>query len=232
LVLDPDRLRRAVDLQRRSHALLHWLAEAIDRGFIDYDAAQSYATTPATTLAWLERHRLDVPAAARPEPADLVDFCRLFTTYLATSFELLRAPGRRLHSPDAHCFCPMCSWFEDAPRLRAKKLRPADKRRADRLELSTARALSGDDVSEADLAALRADPALAEALAKAAWARELLHRLEGVSEGPATLALYRRFAWHRAGSPKAGFTVDADDLLAAVELLRQGLSARRRDVQA
>lgn len=231
-MLDPDRLRRAVALQRKGHALLHWLAEAVDRGFIDYDAARTYATTQAATVAWLERHRVDVPPGARPEPDEVVDLSRLFTTYLSTSFELLRDPGRRLYSPDAHCFCPMCSSWEDAPRLRTKRLRPADKRRADRLELSAAQALAGSDVTDADLAALRAELPFSEALAKTAWARELLRRLEGTSEGPATLALYRRFAWHRAGSPKKDYAVDADDLLAAAELVRQRLAARRRDAQA
>lgn len=228
-MLDPDRLRRAVDLQRRSHALLHWLAEAVDRGFVDYEAARSYATVPATAVAWLERHRLDVPVDARPEPADLLDFCRLFTTYLSSSFDFVRDPGKRLFSPDAHCFCPMCSWLEDAPRLRTKKVQPADKRRADRLEVAAAAALAGREVTEAEVEGLREVDDLREALAKVAWARALLGRLDGASEGPATLALYRRFAWHRAGSPKQGYTVDADDLLAAEARLNQGLAARRRE---
>ena len=33
------------------------------------------------------------------------------------------ARGKRLYSPDAHCFCPLCSWLIDAPHLKTKKLR-------------------------------------------------------------------------------------------------------------
>ncbi len=54
-----------------------------------------------------------------------------------------------------------------------------------------------------------------------AWAHELTQRLEGYVTGPAVLALWRMFAWTREGSPKKGFTLRAEDVLAAEDELRR-----------
>ncbi len=227
-MLDPVALRRAVDLQTRSYELLRWMVGAIDRGFIAFDTAHTYATFPEAAFAWLDEHHADLPLVARPAREDLLDFARFFGTYLETSFELVRDPGQVLFSPEAHCFCPMCSWLVDAPRLRTKKVGPADKQRADRLELGALRALAaelGVPESDDDFTALKQDPVLREPIARLAYARDLLARVRGATEGPATLALFRRFAWTREGSPRKDFVLRADDLLDAEALLRARLAA-------
>lgn len=105
-MFERDTIERAVDLQQRSYALLTWMTDAIDRGFIAFDTAHHYATLPEATLAWLNRHFLDVPAAARPTREDLSAFTNLFASYLETSFDLIEQPGERLYSPNAHCLGP------------------------------------------------------------------------------------------------------------------------------
>ncbi len=38
-MLDPNELRRAVDMQQRSYNLLQWIASAVKRGFVDFKTA-------------------------------------------------------------------------------------------------------------------------------------------------------------------------------------------------
>jgi len=221
-------IRRALDLHQRSYSLLIWMGDAIRRGFVRFDAAHSYSTLPVAALAWLESHYSDFPAAARPAREDLPEFCNLFTTYLESTFDLVRNPGQRLYSPDAHCFCPMCSWLVDVPHLRPKKVTPTDKKRARALQVDLLRALAAEASLNLPGETLVDDPTLREDLAMATWARVLLRRLEGISEGAATLALWRRFAWSVQGSPKPKFRLKPEDILAA----EQSLLARLRALSA
>ncbi len=41
-MLDPNELRRAVDMQQRSDNLLQWIASAVKRGFVDFKTAHVY----------------------------------------------------------------------------------------------------------------------------------------------------------------------------------------------
>ena len=108
-------LERAVDLHRRGYALLRWLEEAFQKGFIAPEAAHGYASVEAYPCAWLGEHYDNLPAAARPAREDLGAFSRLFTTYLVASFDLELRPGEQRYSPDAHCFCPQRSWLVRGP---------------------------------------------------------------------------------------------------------------------
>lgn len=222
-MFDPPSLAHAVDMQARSHRLLRWVADAIGRGFISFDAAHAYAALPEAARAWLDSHWADLPPNARPPRDALEGFARFFATYLETSFELVRDPGKRLHSPEAHCFCPMCSWLVDAPRLRTKKITPADRARAAKLKLAALHALAAENDHQLDDDAaerLLDDRSLREPLSLVAYGRDLLERLRGRTEGAATLVLWRGFAWTKEGSPRKDFTLDADAILAAEAALR------------
>lgn len=209
-------IERAVDLQQRSYKLLVWMGDAIERGFIRFSAAHSFATLPAATRSWINSHYNDLPAATRPERDDLDAFCELFATYLESSFDLFENPVQRRYSPDAHCFCPLCSWMIAMPHLRTKKLSDADKERARRLTTIALRQLALDvDVAFDDILAeeITDEHAMREPLALVAYGHDLLRRLKGVVEGPASLALWRRFAWTPEGSPKHGYQLTAELVL-------------------
>ena len=228
LVFSPTSIDRAVDLQERSYKLLVWMTNAIERGFISFDAAHTYSTLPEATYVWLDRHYLDVPPAARPEREDLRGFCNLFSTYLESSFDLIRDPGQRRFSEGAHCFCPMCSWLIPMPRLQTKKLTRADKKRARKMQIAVIRDLAAEhDCSLSDEIAERLadDPALREGLALAAYGRDLLRRLDGVADGPASLALWRTFAWTPQGSPKQNFTLTSTAILGSERLVFDRIKA-------
>jgi hypothetical protein len=217
-MFDARELDRALDLRQRGYRLLRWLIEAIDRGFVSFDAAHSYTTFPETAALWLDRHYLDLPIAARPAREDLRDFSRIFTSFLVASFDLVEQPGKRLYSPRAHCFCPCCSWLVAIPRLRPKRLRKADKLAARKLKQGWLIGLAFElkrDLSYAQADRAIDDPEQRVAISLGTYGADLLRRLAGESASPASLALWRGFAWTPQGSPIKEFELYAEDILAA-----------------
>ncbi|MGC4119405.1 MAG: hypothetical protein QM765_33530 [Myxococcales bacterium] len=125
----------------------------------------------------------------------------------------------------------MCSWLVDVPHLKAKKVTSKHKEQARTLRVDFLRALAAEQalmLPEGAADALADDPSLREGLSLAAWARALVRRLEGLSEGPATLALWRGFAWTAQGSPKKVFSLTARDVLAAEEAVSARIRAASR----
>jgi len=98
------------------------------------------------------------------------------------------------------------------PRLQTKTLTRQDKKRARALELDTLRALA-IELACPPADALADDPSLRDSLALATYGHDLLRRLDGVSQGPASLALWRRFAWTPEGSPRPRFALTASAIL-------------------
>jgi hypothetical protein len=221
-VFDRDAIARAVDLQRRSYKLLRWMTDAIDRGVISYDAAHDFATLPSATFAWVKLHHADLPPDARPALDELRPFCNLFATYLETSFELVARP-------DDDCFCPACSWLVPIPRLKLKKLSPHDRQRGHDLEVRALKELALQldrplsDQAAAELLALREHH---EAAGLLAYFHDLARRLAGVSDGRATLVLWRSFAWDEAGAPKPDFELTTEMVLDAEAKLVHALRAQ------
>jgi hypothetical protein len=218
-------IERAIDLQQRSYKLLLWMTDAVERGFITFKAAHTFSTLPEAARGWLDSHYESLPTQACPPREDLTAFANLFSTYLDNSFDLIEHPGQRLYSPDAHCFCPLCSWMVAMPRLQTKTLMRSDKERARKLTVSALRqlALELDVPLDASVAEAIADePEMREQLALVAYGHDLLRRLGGIAEGPASLALWRRFAWTPQGSPKHGFELTAAAILdAEAEVVRR-----------
>ncbi len=227
-MFDEPSLRRALDLQQRTFALVTYLSDARHRARFDLTTLHDSEDLQLAALAFLDRHFSELPGRARPPRRDLDDFSRLLATALEGTFDFVPEPGKRLFSPGAHCFCPFCSWLVDAPSLRPKKLSARDKRLATMLEADVVSSLArelGVSLSDGEAARVAARPALREVVALVAWARALLRRLKGVSEGPASLALWRRFAWTTAGAPKKDFTLTARDVLAAEAHLAESVRA-------
>lgn len=191
------------------------------------EAAGAYATSEDAAYGWLDKHYLNLPDKARPGRAHLRAFSNLFSTYLDSTFDLDAQPGERLYSPDAHCFCPICSWMVRKPHLRPKKIGAGDKKVAERMKrgfLLRLAASHGISVSDKMLDEMLQDPDLRESLGLCAYAGDLLQRLEGRAVGAASLALWRTFAWTAQGSPKKGFVLTADEIMAAQDLLTKRLS--------
>ena len=218
-----DEVEVAVDLQQRSYRLLRWMAEAVRRGFVTFNTAHNYSTFPEAAEQWILGHYLNIPHDARPPRESTREFAAIFATYMENSFVLLRNPGQRLYSHDAHCFCPMCSWLVDVPNLKTKKPTSADKRRARRMKLHLVETFALEEevsIPQDSTAAIVGDPELSESLSMATYAQDLLNRMKGIAVGPATLVLWRSFAWTPEGSPKKGFELSTDEILNAEQRIR------------
>jgi hypothetical protein len=219
-VFDEKELRSAVDAQRRSYRLLRWVATAVERGFIQFNRAHAYARDADAAAAWIDQHFADLPVDGRPEErsgAPLRRFANVFTTYLLTSFEIVKSPGVRLASA-CGCFCPFCAHLSAAPRLKAKNVSTKDKLRAARLKRDYVEGIALESRVAMNVrieSALLDSTHLGREVALATYGRELLRRCEGVSSGPAVLALWRQFAWKPSGSPIPNFELEAGQILEA-----------------
>jgi hypothetical protein len=219
-----DELSHAIDLQKRSYELLQWVASAVKKGFVSFNAAHSYSSTSSAAGDWIQRHYQNIPENARPSHSDLKDFSGLFSTYLENSFELVSSPGKHLYSPDAHCFCQMCSWLVDAPNLKTKTPTPKDKKRAQKMMIDVINRIATDNdvkLSEEKVEAIANDPNLREKLALCAYGFDLFQRMNGIAVGTAALVLWRNFAWLPSGSPKKKFELTADLILNAEMTIRE-----------
>jgi len=214
-------------LQACGYQLLMWLEKALTDGFIYPEAAANYATSEEAAYSWLDRHYLNLPVRARPERSDLRAFSNFFSTYLDCTFDLDASPGKHLYSPDAHCFCPFCTWMVQKPHLRPKKITTGNKKVAERMKRIFLRRLAdarGVSVTDKTLDDMLQDPNLREPIGLCTYAADLLQRLQGRALGAASLALWRTFAWTPQGSPKKGFVLTADEIMIAQDVLVQRLS--------
>jgi len=225
-----DEVERAVRLQTCGYQLLRWLEKALSDGFITPEAAGSYTTSEDAAHAWLEKHYLNLPPNARPALPDLRAFSNLFSTYLDSTFDIDANPGKRLYSPDAHCFCPFCSWMVQKPHLRPKTVGAGDKKVAERLKRSFILQLAancGISASDKLVDDMLGDPELREPVGLCAYAADLLERIEGRAIGAASLALWRTFAWTRQGSPRKNFVLTSDAIMVAQDVLAKRLRSLR-----
>jgi hypothetical protein len=223
-------IERAVDLQRRGYELLKWLEKAFADGFISPEAADQYVSSEEAAFGWLDKHYDNIPERARPPREDLRAFSAYFSTYLDNSFDLTKAPGQQLYSPDPRCFCPLCSWMVNSPHLTPKKIGAGDKKVALNMKREFIRGFvtrQHGSISSDDLDALVSDPEYREAIGMCTYAADLLQRLDGIAVGAASLVLWRSFAWNTQGSPKQGFQLTADAILDAKEKLARKLLAHR-----
>jgi len=224
-----DEVEKAVRLQAGGYQLLQWLEKAMKEGFIIPEAAGTYAASEDAAYSWLDRHYLNLPKNARPERSELRAFSNFFSTYLDSTFDLDAIPGKRLYSPDNHCFCPFCTWMLQKPHLQPKKVGSGDKKVAERMKTTFLRRLAEThriSVTDETLDDMLQDPNLREPIGLCTYAADLLQRLQGWAVGAASLALWRSFAWTPQGSPKKDFVLTADEIMIAQDLLVERLSRK------
>jgi hypothetical protein len=221
VLLDPHQLDIAVEMQAKSYALLKWVGQAVSSGLLSFRTAHEYSTLPLAAADWIEKHFLNIPNAKRVKHEDIPVFANFFSTYLENSFDLIASPGRTKYSPDAHCFCPMCSWMIDAPHLKTKALSTADKKRAVKMQQHAVIQLGIDiGAKPNELLADKIVSENGEASALIAYGHDLTQRLHATANGPAVLALWRRFAWNSSGSPKPKFRLSIKLMLDVESQLR------------
>ena len=227
-MLDEKKLTATVGLQKKTYKLLSWLETAIDKGFVHPSKAREHASAPDAAADWVSKHFLNLPPACRPDSTDEKDirpFATMLSSYLMTSFDIAMDPGQRLFVD--HCPCPMCSFLIAAPHFRPKKVSKADKKRARKLKLSCLRQLAKDRgvcLDDKEAQEIMDDLEFREAVSMVTYGNQLILRSAGHIEGPAILALWREFAWHRTGSPKKEFQLEANEILQCEKQLVHRLS--------
>ena len=82
----------------------------------------------------------------------------------------------------------------------------------------------GISVTDEVLDNMLQDPNLRDSIGLCTYAADLLQRLQGRAVGPASLALWRSFAWTPQGSPKKDFILTTDQIMIAQEFLAERLS--------
>ncbi len=225
---------KALVLQGKGYQFLRWIRDRVDRSTISFDIAHEALSIPQAAHEWVRRNYSVIPLRCRPEREDVRVFANLLASYLVTSFDLVQVPGRRKIT-DCGCWCSWCSAMVSASHLRAKKVTLRDKRRSHRLQMEAVLQLALDkgvklsregakEISE------RAD--LAEDSAILAYSVELLRRMNGQFEGPAVLALWRRFAWSRAGSPRKDFRLTIEAVRKAEDRIEEALVEASRCSQS
>ena len=225
MLLDQQQLELSIEMQAKSYALLKWVGQGVSSGLLSFHTVHEYTTLPLAAADWIEKHYLNIPAAARVAQNDIPVFANFFSTYLENSFDLIANPGRIRYSPDSHCFCPMCSWMIDTPHLKTKSLSTADKKRAAKMQVHCILQLGIDIGAKPNES--RSEEIVAEngeATALLAYGHDLIQRLDAIANGPAVLALWRRFAWNSSGSPKPKFRLSTRLVLNAESQLRNLLA--------
>jgi hypothetical protein len=230
-LLSETALTEAIDLQRRTYGLLRWVDQAIEREFVNFDAAHHYLSAAQAAAAWIRSHYDNIPPRFRPEAREgesLIHFANVFASYLLTSFDIVAEPGQRLVSP-CGCFCPLCAHLVAASHLRPKKLDGADKHRARtamKRQLMLLAREAGARIDEESVGSMLDEPEHQRQTALVAWAHELLARMRGEETDASVLALWRQFAWTPQGSPRKDFEPRVEDILAAERALMDALASR------
>ena len=228
-MLERNSLARAIEIQQKSYHLLRWVADAIDAGRLPAQFATQHAEGPEAAVEWVRRHHDVFPRDVQVDPENIEALANFFWTYVVTSFDVVKDAGTRGAFGTVGCTCELCVRLVDAGHLKTKKLRARDKRRA--LDLMTARieALAAEHDIVIDNRTARSyldDHAPRRAAGYTAYGESLLERLNGETDGPAVLALWREIAWTRAGSPIKDFRLDAADFVASEKQLLDEMSRR------
>ena len=215
-MLDPDILSHAIEIQQKSYRLLRWVAEAIDDGLIPAHCATRHAEGSDAVVEWVRRYHNLFPGDVQVDSKDVDTLARFFWTYVVTSFDVVAERGSRGAFGTTGCTCELCVRLVDASHLKTKKLTAFDKRRA--ATLMTARAVTlgaehGIVIEEPTATSYLNDPALRRAMAYSAYGESLLERLEGATDGPAILALWREIAWKAFHLDVADFAASEQQVL-------------------
>ncbi|MEM1442409.1 MAG: hypothetical protein AAGF67_08705 [Verrucomicrobiota bacterium] len=219
-----EELENALDIHRRAYRLLRWVEEAIEKGFISFTCAHDYASASESARDWVEEHYENIPEDCRPSRALLEPFANYFSSYVTTSFEMVEEPEEVLKS-DCGCYCSMCTYLGQAPRLQPVKVRTRDKEKAREKCAQRVQVLAGEEgiqVSEEDCKIIAGTQRRNSAFS--AYAQSLFQRMNGTDGGVHVLALWRMIAWKPEGSPIKGFELQVDEIVSAEKELVSALN--------
>lgn len=218
-MFDLKQLEKAVEIQGRSYAFLKWMQKGLRLhsrqgtwSHIDLDVSDAAAE-------WIRRHLTGIPEDAQPAWDDIPVFARFLSSYLKTSYRIVRARISR-----CGCYCDWCSYMGSAlhPRQPSKKAAAS----AEALKRGYVRLVSEElklPYLESDFEAILGDASLAPHISWCTYGQEMLRRMHFSSQGEGVLVLWREIAWNAEGRVPDGFKLEAQRFLSAEEAVIEGL---------
>jgi len=222
-MLKLDKLQLAVELQKKSYALLKWIDTMLKQGVIQAEAGQRYVSEEEATVAWLMRHYASLPQETRvdrDDPEKMLAFARMFNSFLVCSFDFREKA------------VTVWSYVRGATHMQVRQPTKEDNKRARRLKRNALEQIAvenGLSLTKKQLdAIMKAEKEIQADLAKLAYGRELTLRMLGSNCGPAALALWREFTqacWQTQKKPRwrssRGYELTVDEVLHSEEVVTQ-----------
>lgn len=221
-MFDRARITKAVELQEKSYALFQWLNERLKSGRLDLSKVHGAISMAQAAEDWIGRNVLSFPPACRPERKDIPAFASLFSSYLATSYQV--ATNRVVS--ECGCYCEWCAYILSFRHLRVRT--PSKKaylmaRNLKRIALRTLAEELKAPCIEDDFDAMVEESSIASDLSWVTYGQELIRRLEFGSQGEGVLVLWREIAWDEKGRMRKRFRLSADAFLRAEARLKDCL---------
>ncbi|QDT36526.1 hypothetical protein [Stratiformator vulcanicus] len=212
-----DRLEldRAITFQAAGFRLLQWVRSQLQRGNLKFDVTHEAMTDQEIARDWLRTLRGMLPEDCRPDEGETQEFANMFASFLKASYVLDPSPESRQVS---HCGCWCCAALSQAEHLRPRRLTKRHRHYADQLKWLRLGELAGaadSKLSADDVESLSREPSLQQDLALFAYGHELLRRLRGYAVDESSYALWREFAWTKAGALDRSFRLSSDVILTA-----------------
>ena len=217
-MLELHEVRRAIDLREISYQLLRWIGSSLETGAVSFNVAHEAMSAADAAEEWLRRHWNNIPLELRPLESDIFAFSMLFSSYLATSFELDGNP-RAIVASDCGCYCTWCSYLAAGPNLKTKKVGKKAKKDARQLKTVYLQQLASSydlNISTAVIDPLIEREELSYDVSLTTYASELVRRTKFASQGEGVLVLWREIAWAN-DVPRRKFSLDSQAIVDAEE---------------
>jgi hypothetical protein len=230
-MFDDAALEEAIEIQRRCYRLLRWVDTQIASGELVFFAIHGPIDEVQAAEAWLHDVYRFIPGDARPprdEKAVLHKYANYFTSYVLASIEIEPNPGARAQPGLCGCTCSFCLRLSQASHTRSRPVGSGAKLKATAMSVRALLEVAsqmGSALTEEGAESMMRDPEVRRNAAVVAYARDLLHRVEGISGNESSLALWRRFAYTPTGAPIKGFELTLDTVHQAIHSLERCVRA-------
>lgn len=174
-----EKMERALDLQRRSYALLLWVGQNARR-LVDQESLSSCRSC----VDWLKRHWNEFPVELRPRLHELDAFAKMLTSFFTTSFHIDAKNGTaRLVRGQK---------FKNG-RSKRYAAGKAEEAASELSSIAIASLAEGEGVllQKGVAEAILKDETISDALSLWSYGCELVRRAEYASQGPAVHHLWK-----------------------------------------
>lgn len=185
---------KTLRLHEKSYRLFTWLNSQMKYNRRNMGNQGNAVSVPDAAIAWIKANANSLPAETKVEASELEEFSKQFTSYLATSFEVVD----KSVMPNCNgCFC--CGTMQaSGQHLKVRSLGKHAKETALNMKAITLQNLArklGKELSLADAKDFVAkNEDIGEQITLVAYTEQLSRRSTHASQGEGVLALWRELA--------------------------------------